>query len=42
MTTSFMLAKDFTKDMKIPRKVYDGYKPPVGWLLSEKFDGYRA
>ena len=42
MTTPFMLAKDFTKDMKIPRKVYEGYKPPIGWILSEKFDGYRA
>ena len=37
-----MLAKEYTKDMKIPRKVYEGYAPPVGWLLSEKFDGYRA
>jgi DNA polymerase/3'-5' exonuclease PolX len=42
MALSFMLAKEYTKDMKIPRKVYSGYNPPVGWLLSEKFDGYRA
>ena len=28
--------------MKVPRKVYDGWAPPVGWLLSEKYDGYRA
>jgi DNA ligase-1 len=42
MSLSFMLAKEYTKDMKIPRKVYQGYNPPVGWLLSEKFDGYRA
>lgn len=40
--TSFMLAKEYTKDMKVPRKVYDGWAPPVGWLLSEKYDGYRA
>ena len=37
-----MLAKEYTKDMKIPRKVHKDYKPPIGWLLSEKFDGYRA
>ena len=40
--TQFMLAKEYTKDMKIPRKVSEGYAPPVGWLLSEKYDGYRA
>ena len=40
--TSFMLAKEYTKDMKVPRKVDPGWKPPVGWLLSEKYDGYRA
>ena len=40
--TEFMLAKEYTQGMKIPRKVSDGYAPPVGWLLSEKFDGYRA
>ena len=38
----FMLAKEYTKDMKVPRKVNPGWKPPVGWLLSEKYDGYRA
>jgi DNA polymerase/3'-5' exonuclease PolX len=37
-----MLAKEYTKDMKVPRKVNPGWKPPVGWLLSEKYDGYRA
>ena len=40
--TSFMLAKEYSKDMKVPRKVNPGWKPPVGWLLSEKYDGYRA
>jgi len=37
----FMLAKEYTKDMKVPRGLTD-YGPPVGWLLSEKYDGYRA
>jgi len=40
--TEFMLAKEYTHGMKIPRKVSEGYAPPIGWLLSEKFDGYRA
>ena len=39
--TSFMLAKEYTKDMKIPKALKDNV-PPIGWLLSEKFDGYRA
>ena len=37
----FMLAKEYTKNMKVPRGLTD-YKPPIGWLLSEKYDGYRA
>ena len=37
----FMLAKEYTKNMKAPRSLTD-YNPPVGWLCSEKFDGYRA
>jgi len=37
----FMLAKEYTKDMKIPKALKDNV-PPIGWLLSEKFDGYRA
>lgn len=37
----FMLAKEYTKDMKAPRSLTD-YNPPIGWLCSEKFDGYRA
>jgi DNA ligase-1 len=36
-----MLAKEYTKDMKIPKALKDNV-PPIGWLLSEKFDGYRA
>ena len=37
----FMLAKEYSKDMKAPRSL-DDYNPPIGWLCSEKFDGYRA
>ena len=37
----FMLAKEFSIGMKAPRKLPD-YNPPIGWLMSEKFDGYRA
>ena len=37
----FMLAKEYTKDMKTPKALKDNV-PPIGWLLSEKFDGYRA
>ena len=37
----FMLAKEYTKEMKVPRGLTD-YNPPINWLLSEKYDGYRA
>ena len=36
-----MLAKEYVNGMKSPRGLVD-YNPPVGWLLSEKYDGYRA
>ena len=36
-----MLAKEYVNGMKSPRGLVD-YKPPIGWLLSEKYDGYRA
>jgi len=36
-----MLAKEYTKDMKVPKALKDNV-PPIGWILSEKFDGYRA
>ena len=39
--SEFMLAKEYTKDMKFPKNV-SNYNPPIGWLCSEKFDGYRA
>ena len=38
---SFMLAKEFTEGMKLPKEL-TGSKVPIGWLLSEKYDGYRA
>jgi len=37
----FMLAKEYVNGMKSPRGLVD-YNPPVEWLLSEKYDGYRA
>ena len=37
----FMLAKDYTKGMKSPKSL-SNYAPPIDWLCSEKFDGYRA
>ena len=41
MTYSFMLAKEFKPGMKLPKEL-QGDKVPLGWFLSEKFDGYRA
>lgn len=39
----FILAKIFEKGMKEPRSnPWDGLPPPLGWLWSEKFDGYRS
>lgn len=36
-----MLAKDWEKGMKPPRADLNCL-PPLGWLFSEKYDGYRA
>ena len=36
-----MLAKEYSKNMKMPKKLV-GSEPPIGWLMSEKLDGYRA
>ena len=37
------LAKEFTHGMSGCRKDTTSYKqPPLGWFMSEKFDGYRA
>ena len=40
-TLDFMLAKVYTEGMKAPRNTKD-YNPPIGWLMSEKLDGYRS
>ena len=37
----FMLAKVYTEGMKAPRNTKN-YNPPIGWLMSEKLDGYRS
>ena len=37
----FMLAKEYTPNMKLPKKLQDN-EPPIGWYMSEKLDGYRA
>ena len=41
MKYSFMLAKEYSKNMKTPNEL-EGRHPPIGWFISEKFDGYRA
>ena len=41
MSIPFMLAKEYYHEMPKP-KADQEYNPPVGWLLSEKYDGYRA
>ena len=41
---SFMLAKEYSGDMKVPKefKGNEDKYAPVGWLMSEKLDGYRG
>lgn len=41
MSIDFMLAKEYVKGMKAPRSD-PKCLPPVGWFVSEKFDGYRC
>ena len=41
MSIPFMLAKEYYLEMPKP-KADQEYNPPVGWLLSEKYDGYRS
>ena len=41
MTIDFMLAKEYMKGMPSP-KSDENCIPPVGWIVSEKYDGYRA
>ena len=41
MSYSFMLAKEYSENMKLPKEL-QGETPPLGWYLSEKYDGYRG
>ena len=41
MGIDFMLAKEYMKGMPVPRSDQNCI-PPIGWYLSEKYDGYRA
>ena len=41
MSYSFMLAKEYSENMKLPKEL-QGENPPIGWYLSEKYDGYRG
>ena len=41
MTIDFMLAKEYMKGMSSP-KSDENCIPPIGWIVSEKYDGYRA
>ena len=38
----FMLAKEYSDGMKVPREFKDKEYAPIGWLMSEKLDGYRG
>ena len=40
---SFMLANEYHKGMPGDKKDTSNYsQPPIGWFMSEKYDGYRA
>ena len=41
MTIDFMLAKEYMKGMSSPKSDQNCI-PPIGWIVSEKYDGYRA
>ena len=41
MTIDFMLAKEYMKGMPSPKSDQNCI-PPIGWIVSEKYDGYRA
>jgi len=41
MKVDFMLAKEYVKGAPPPKSDSE-CQPPVGWFLSEKYDGYRA
>ena len=42
MNYSFMLAKEYSENMKLPKELQGNNPPPIGWYLSEKYDGYRS
>ena len=43
MFSKVQLAKEYQKGMNGHKKDESEYKePPIGWVMSEKFDGYRA
>ena len=43
MTLPFMLANEYNKGMEGSKKDVTKFsKPPIGWYMSEKYDGYRA
>ena len=39
---SVMLAKEYELGFQIKKDTSKYSKPPKGWIMSEKFDGYRA
>ena len=41
MSIPFMLAKEYVEGMSKPRSD-ENYNPPIGWFVSEKYDGYRS
>ena len=36
-----MLAKEYVKGIKLKEDI-EYSEPPINWIMSEKFDGYRA
>ena len=43
MTLPFMLSNEYNKGMEGSKKDLSKFsKPPIGWYMSEKYDGYRA
>uniref|UniRef100_A0A6C0BSJ9 DNA-directed DNA polymerase n=1 Tax=viral metagenome TaxID=1070528 RepID=A0A6C0BSJ9_9ZZZZ len=41
-TIKVMLAKEYTKGMKGSKEESEYSQPPLGWRMSEKYDGYRT
>ena len=42
MAGSVMLAKEYEAGMTLKKDTSKFAQPPLGWYMSEKFDGYRA